>query len=380
VPARVLLADDTADIRTLLRIVLSRHDDFEVVAEAADGREAVAMARSVVPDLVLLDLAMPVMDGLEAIPGVRAVAPDCKIVVLSGFTADRMASQALEVGADAYVEKGTAPDRLVHELRRVLGLRLDIEDAAGTDGVVVEAPPAATDEPVTTWSGDDLSHMTHELLSPLAVIEGFAALLDRRPEAFEPEQVREQASTILRSARHLRTMLRTVTDIQRMEAGALLLAPSAVDVAGLAHEAVKEAAPTLDGHPTRVDAPERLEAVVDAGRVHQALGQLLSNAATYSPVGTAVDVEVTEAGGDVLIAVRDRGPGVPEANRDKLFERFSRLGTTVKGLGLGLYLARGIARAHGGELVLEELPAGEPGCRFVLRLPRRLDQSVPSNP
>jgi signal transduction histidine kinase len=382
VPARVLLADDTADIRTLLRIVLSRHEEFEVVAEAADGSEAVAAAGTCSPDLVLLDLAMPVMDGLEAIPGLRAAAPDCKIVVLSGFNAGQMAKEALHVGADAYVEKGTPPGRLVQELRRVLGLRLDVDEpeAAGeptSAGAVMTAEPVAS-APVG-WSGDDLALVTHELLSPLAVIEGFSALLDRRADAFEPAQVQEQASTILRSARHLRAMLRTVTDVQRMEAGALAVTPSVVDVAELVRDAVRDA-DVLDGHPTRVDAPDGLEAVLDSGRVHQALLQLLSNAATYSPAGSAIDIEVRAAGDDVVIAVRDRGRGIPVEQRHELFGRFSRLGTTGKGLGLGLYLARGIARAHGGDVVLEEVPAGEPGCRFVVRLPRRLDRVLPPTP
>lgn len=371
--ARVLLADDTADIRALLRIVLSRHDEFEVVAEAADGSEAVAMAGSVAPDLVLLDLAMPVMDGLEAIPGVRAAAPDCKIVVLSGFNADQMAKEALGVGADAYVEKGTPPANLVHELRRVLGLRLDAADPI-PDPVdrpsVPEAPAVPAGRP-SPWDAEELSLVTHELFSPLSVIEGFAMLLERRPDAFDPEQVSEQAATILRSAQHLRNLLRTVTDAQRLEVGDLLVSPAPVDLVAVVQGAVEESAAVIVGHPVRVDGPEGVDAVVDAGRVTQVLAHLLSNAAKFSPPGSPIDVEIEATPDHIVVAVRDRGPGVPEERRVELFGRSARLGTSTKGLGLGLYVARGVARAHGGDVMLDPLPDGEPGSRFVLRLPRR---------
>lgn len=103
---RVLLVDDASDIRLLLRRVLHRAGGFEVVGEAANGREAITLAETLQPDLVVLDLAMPVMDGLEALPLIRGCVPKAKVVVLSGFDEARTANAALNAGADAYVEKG----------------------------------------------------------------------------------------------------------------------------------------------------------------------------------------------------------------------------------------------------------------------------------
>lgn len=105
---RVVLADDTAEYRLLLRIILEQDGRFEVVAEAADGAEAVRVTTAEQPDALILDLAMPVMDGLQAIPGVRAGSPDTAIVVLSGFARGRLDSDVLARGASAYVEKGEA--------------------------------------------------------------------------------------------------------------------------------------------------------------------------------------------------------------------------------------------------------------------------------
>ena len=104
-PRRVVIIDDTPDLRELLRLALTR-GGFDVVAEAGDGREGIEVVRETRPDLVLLDLAMPVMDGIEALPTIRRLCPTAKIVVLSGFGAQQMAARAVAAGADGYVQKG----------------------------------------------------------------------------------------------------------------------------------------------------------------------------------------------------------------------------------------------------------------------------------
>ena len=105
-PPSVLLVDDTADLRALVRMALERRGDFRVVAEAGDGREGVDSAKAHQPDVVLLDIAMPVMSGLEALPLIREVCPTSTVIMLSGFGADKMATQALRAGADGYIQKG----------------------------------------------------------------------------------------------------------------------------------------------------------------------------------------------------------------------------------------------------------------------------------
>lgn len=102
----VVLADDTPEIRTLLRLTLEDQGQIEVVGEAGDGAEAVEIVSALQPDALVLDLAMPVMDGFEAIPEVRRRAPDTKIIVLSGFDTQVMCERALSLGAHVYYEKG----------------------------------------------------------------------------------------------------------------------------------------------------------------------------------------------------------------------------------------------------------------------------------
>ncbi|MEN8707019.1 MAG: hybrid sensor histidine kinase/response regulator [Nocardioides marinisabuli] len=111
-PLRVVIIDDTADLRELLRLALGR-GGYDVVGEAGDGRRGIEVVREQRPDLVLLDLSMPVMDGLEALPSIRRSVPRAKVVVLSGFGATQMSERALAVGADGYVQKGASLDSIL---------------------------------------------------------------------------------------------------------------------------------------------------------------------------------------------------------------------------------------------------------------------------
>jgi CheY-like chemotaxis protein len=117
---RVLLVDDARDIRVLLRRVLNADGSYVVVGEAVDGQAAIALADQLTPDVVVLDLAMPVMDGLEALPILRHKLPNAKIVVLSGFDGARMKQPALLAGADAYVEKGKSLSGVLETIHALL--------------------------------------------------------------------------------------------------------------------------------------------------------------------------------------------------------------------------------------------------------------------
>jgi DNA-binding NarL/FixJ family response regulator len=103
---RVFLVDDVGAFRALMRFTLEEDPRIQVVGEAADGHEGVRGVERLKPDVVLLDLAMPVLDGFEAMPMILERSPGTTIVALSGFTAERMAQLCIENGAHAYLEKG----------------------------------------------------------------------------------------------------------------------------------------------------------------------------------------------------------------------------------------------------------------------------------
>jgi DNA-binding NarL/FixJ family response regulator len=115
VPISVFLVDDTPELREMIRYGMEQDPSFKIVGEAGDGRGAIDGIAQTAPAAVLLDLSMPDMDGFQAIPEIRSRQPGIAIIVVSGFSAERMRGRALERGADRYVEKGAS----IHELREV---------------------------------------------------------------------------------------------------------------------------------------------------------------------------------------------------------------------------------------------------------------------
>lgn len=173
VPApRVVVIDDTDDLRQLLSLALTR-GGFEIVAEAGDGRAGIETVREHRPDVVLLDLAMPVMDGIEALPAIRRLVPAAKIIVLSGFGAQQMSARAVAVGADGYVQKGAPLPSILAYVRTVCaapagrsGRALSVvPDATAVDSDRVEPATADTD-PADRGSGNEAL-----ALAPFGVLE-----------------------------------------------------------------------------------------------------------------------------------------------------------------------------------------------------------------
>jgi DNA-binding NarL/FixJ family response regulator len=114
---RVLLADDHALFRRGVASLLAAENGFDVVGEAGDGRQAVEMARALMPDVILMDVSMPVMDGLEATRRIKRELPDVRIVILAAFDGERSVLEAVESGAETCLLKAVEPPTLYRALR-----------------------------------------------------------------------------------------------------------------------------------------------------------------------------------------------------------------------------------------------------------------------
>jgi signal transduction histidine kinase len=350
---RVVLADDTEEVRYLVRILLERAGGFEVVGEASDGVEVVEVAARLQPDLVLLDLAMPAMDGLQALPRIREQAPDTKVVVLSGFQAEQISDEARRHGAHAYVEKGATGQELVAALHYVLGL------------ATTPAPPAHLPGPPEEQV---LSALIHELSAPVTAIEGFADLINMPFAELDPASFEQGLSAIRRNAAHLRALLTAFSDARRVDVAALDLNKEGTDLATLVTETADSLSALVAPHPLTVTISPTPTVWVDRTRVRQVLFNLVRNAAKFSPVEATIEIDVGTHGADaVRVTVTDHGTGVPADQLHRLFGKFARLQYGTPGTGLGLYISRGIARAHDGDLVLEA--TSPEGSRFALTLP-----------
>jgi signal transduction histidine kinase len=208
---------------------------------------------------------------------------------------------------------------------------------------------------------------SHELRTPLTSILANLELL----EADLDGEQQEMAASALRSSRRMRRLVGDLLLLARADAGReATRAP--VDLAAAAREAAREAGAMSEQHTVSVDAPEPvlIDGVPDD--LHRLAANLVENALIHTPGGTPVTVSVRRECDGAVLEVADRGPGVPPAMRERVFERFARGGGDAApsgGSGLGLAIVRAVAEAHDGSVELEDAEGG--GARFRVRLPAK---------
>lgn len=244
-----------------------------------------------------------------------------------------------------------------------------------------EAIDQAVAESVQTFSNEldrsrdlFLGIIGHDLRNPIgAILRSAGDLLDTEEPAGPCFRA---ASRILDSARRMRVIAGDFLDLTRIRlgpGGGIPIAPAQTDLARLARQIVDEAASAHPGHEVRLEARGNTRGRWDPGRLGQALGNLLQNAIRYGSAEAPITVTVRADPDEVAIDVHNHGPMIPEDRRDDLFQPMRRLSATTSthpaeaSLGLGLYIAREIAIAHGGDISVES--SDLEGTTFTLRLP-----------
>ena len=219
---------------------------------------------------------------------------------------------------------------------------------------------------------DFVSLVSHELRSPMAAVIGAARTLQARRQTLTVEQRDAFLALIADETSRLAALVGDVLDTSRIEAGTFSYSFTDVDLARLVEDAVATARAGQDEVRVRTTVADRVPPVRgDHARLRQVLTNLIDNAVKYSPAGDEVEVSVQpENGRSVRITVSDRGPGIPYDQQRLIFEKFGRAdvpGGSKPGSGLGLFIARSFAEAHGGTVEVDSRP-GE-GARFTLSLP-----------
>ena len=204
---------------------------------------------------------------------------------------------------------------------------------------------------------------SHELRTPLTSILANLELLESELDG----ERREMAESALRSSRRMRRLVADLLLLARADAGREVPA-APVDLSDVAREAAAEAGALSSDHPLSLDltGPVTVNGVADD--LHRLAGNLVENALLHTPPGTPVTLSVRRDGDSAVLEVADRGPGVPEELRERVFERFaSGAGDGGRGSGLGLAIVKAVADAHGGRVELSDADGG--GARFVVTLP-----------
>jgi signal transduction histidine kinase len=218
---------------------------------------------------------------------------------------------------------------------------------------------------------DFVSLVSHELRSPMASLIGSAQTLRERWRELDAGQRESFLALIAHETSRLAALVEDVLDTSRIEAGTFTYTFGEVDLAGLVRAAAAAAESGQDEVAVRADVSGALPSVQgDAERLRQVLSNLIDNAVKYSPAGGEVRVKTRAQNGRFEIAVSDRGPGIPPEQQRLIFEKFGRakLGDKTKpGTGLGLFIARSIAEAHGGAITVDSTP--NRGATFTLTLP-----------
>jgi two-component system, sensor histidine kinase and response regulator len=365
---RILIVDDSPDNLFLIQTILQ---DADYQVDIADGgATALAKLTQSPPDLVLLDVMMPGMDGYEVTRRIRQnpSLPFIPILLITAY--DQLSvAQGLDIGADDFIRKPVEFDELLARVRSLLRLKHSVEER----------------DQIARQREDFVSRLTHDLRTPLVAADRMLSLLQQGAMGDLAEEVQGALAVMTRSNQNLLTLVNTLLEVYRYEAGRKTLTFTAVDIVQLIQEVVKELTPlamdkglSLGFDP--LDSPHHSPGkpvIIQGDRLelHRVLTNLIGNAIKFTDEG-AVTVRLAEdvrnaysaKPSALKIMVQDTGAGIPLANQATLFESFNQGSHKRSGSGLGLHLSRRIAEAHRGSISVQSEPGQ--GSTFTVRLPK----------
>jgi PAS domain S-box-containing protein len=246
---------------------------------------------------------------------------------------------------------------------------LSASAAASPDGIVYTLRDVTAEHRLDDLRSDILAVVSHELRTPLAGVYGAAQTLAAHGASLDEDARASLIDLIAEQSGRLARVIDEILLAQQLDGGELAVAGS-VDLADLAARLVERTRSWRHTRPIELYAPEPVHVRGDGPMLEQVLANLLDNAVKYSPADSTVDVEVTRTRASGRVVVTDRGPGVPPADRERIFERFLRLDPAqhsgVAGVGLGLHIARELVRRLDGRIGLLDT---ESGASFWFEVP-----------
>ncbi|MDP2315110.1 MAG: hybrid sensor histidine kinase/response regulator [Pseudomonadota bacterium] len=357
----ILVVDDDSNNRMLLSAWLGR--TYNVV-EACDGHEALAVLESANPDVVILDVLMPGLDGIEVCRRIKA-RPNVgylPVILLTALGEQDSRNAGLEAGADDFLSKPVDRRELMLRLR---SFQLISQQDRTIRKQLVEL------RRLDQLKEDLVALVTHDLLNALS---GILVMMEGIQYKGAPCSDSE-LTTLLAASGRMRETLADMLRIKQLEDGALVLNLEPVTLVDILEGALTlvEPAARARGVVIRPRVDRRASIVGDAVLLRRSVFNLVQNAVKYSRRDGEVEVFGRQTPTGVEFEIHDRGPGVAEDQRERLFEKYVGLGPREargpSGHGLGLFLVQLVAQAHGGAVTVLGREGG--GSIFRLVLPNR---------
>jgi len=216
-----------------------------------------------------------------------------------------------------------------------------------------------------------VSSVSHELHTPLTIVRTSLGLLKEEGDRCSEQTRRELLETISHHTGRLEALVTDLLEVTRLEAGQVTLSRQPTDLRPLVERVVRAFTPLMSRRRQRIRlelAPALRSVSVDRRRIEQVLNNLLSNAHKFTPKGGDIHVAVMERGDGVEVSIRDTGPGIPPAEQERVFDRFYTMPKDrgAAGVGLGLYIARQFIALHGGSIWVESRPGEGSTFRFTI--------------
>jgi signal transduction histidine kinase len=362
--ATILIVDDDLDARELLRIYLCE-GGYDTL-EADNGEQAVELATTLAPDLVLMDVMLPRMNGFEAARRIKQQRSGefLPIIIVSTLRDQSSKLLSYRVGADDFLSHPVDRIELGVRVARLLDLREQHRTLARRNEELVE---------LQRFRDEMSSTVVHDLKNPLAVILAnltYAVEELRRQSGLDPDLVAALTES-QEAGRRLLRLLTNLADVARMEASRLDASVQPTRVGRLLAQIAAQRRVMAQTREITVDvrAPTEVEAALDADLVTRAIENVFDNALRYTPSGGTIAMMLTRLGAELEIAVANDGPPIPESARHAIFEKYGQAARQSgrMNLGLGLYFCRLAAEAHGGSLELRS--TAEFPTMFCFRLP-----------
>jgi signal transduction histidine kinase len=373
---KVLLVDDHAPIRKSLRQLLELRPGYEVVGEGANGREAVEAVEATHPDVVLMDVNMPVMNGIEATRAIVAQHPEVKVLALTAFGDMALVSASIKAGASGYLLKGGSTDELLNSLQAV-AVGQGALDKGVTRGVIDDVAELYRDEQERADSLEELDRMksefvavvSHELRTPLTSIKGGVRTLQRGWTEVDDATKLELLDKIDRQCDRLTHLVEQILTVSGIQRGGLDLAGDGFSLGEVARAAADALRRSFPGRSLTIEGGE-VEVAGDRARIVQTALALMKNSLEFTE--GPVRVTVTATGGEGRLSIADDGPGLDADVLARLLRTPFAQGDAsstrpVGGLGLSLYIARQVLEASGGSLDVVTSP--ETGSTFTMVIP-----------